>query len=351
MSEDAKQRWQEYKERELAGARALLPALGLTLEDVQPHVLGERYLMSGRKLVLLGRKDQKRIIIKLSSDPAGRREIETEHRVRNILGKLRFAYQTLLLPQEVLFDTRGGYAILASSFVNQEKTFLERPVEEQFDLALAALKAQEGVHATTYAHANVIRNTFGMWGASEYLQSFKAFVASTGEPLLARASEFLEGHRDTIEQYSGFLTHTDFVPHNLRVHEERIYLLDYTSLRFGNKYESWARFINFMLLYNRPLEQAMLQYVRDNRTPEEYLALRLMRIYKLAFLLCFYYTSLEKTSGGLRTLVQARIAFWTRVLESILNDVFLPQEIIEDYKQTRDALRSSEEKERQEQLH
>ena len=83
----------------------------------------------------------------------------------------------------------------------------------------------------------------------------------------------MEEHRTVIERYSGFLTHNDFVPHNLRVSGKEVYLLDYSSMLFGNKYESWARFLNFMIHHNRPLELALANYVRTNRGEEEYLEL------------------------------------------------------------------------------
>jgi hypothetical protein len=161
----------------------------------------------------------------------------------------------------------------------------------------------------------------------------------------------LKQNQNTLEQYCGFLTHADFVPHNVRVVNDTLYLIDQTSLHFGNKYESWARLLNFMLLYNRPLEQALLHYVRDNRTPEEYLSLRLMRIYKVTFLLCFYSENLEKTSDNLHELTLARIAFWLKALNSLIEDVPLSDEGIAAYKALRDRLRSPEEKQRQRELH
>ena len=48
-----------------------------------------------------------------------------------------------------------------------------------------------------------------------------------------------------------------------------MYLLDHSSLRFGNKYEGWARFRNFTTFYNRPLEEALLLYMRNNRAEEK----------------------------------------------------------------------------------
>ncbi len=370
QSHNAQQKWEAYRQRELDAAGPLLTKLGFALEPEQPHTFGERFLMAGRrdvggggyKLVLLGTRvtDHKRVVIKISSDREGIREIETERRAREILRILKFAYQTLHAPGELLYITGGTHAVSVTAHIDQERTFLSRPIEEQFALVLQALKAQESVHATAYSHMKAIKEIFGIWGVQEYLNSFEAFctAATQSDPhndalaqSLAKAQAFLAEHRDTIEQYCGFLTHADFVPHNLRVHEGQVYLLDSASLHFGNKYESWARFLNFMLLYNRPLEQALVQYAHDNRTPEEELSLRLMRIYKLGKLLEYHAGTLSKTSGDLTLLSKKRVEFWREVLESLLNDRPLPQEILTRYQPERDVLRSEEEKKRQKALH
>jgi len=367
---NTQQEWEDYRQRELRAAIPILEKLGFELESEQPHTGGERFLMAGArdvggggyKLVLLGtrRADGKRVVIKISSDKEGIREICTERKARETLQTLKFAYQMLRAPEEVLYATHGAHIIFITAYVEQEQAFLSRPIAEQFSLALQAFKAQESVHATAYSHARAIRTVFGIWGVQEYLDSFDAFCAAAAgndsqdralAQSLAKARAFIVEHRDTIEQYCGFLTHADFVPHNLRVHEGNVYLLDSASLHFGNKYEGWARFLNFMLLYNRPLERTLLQYVHDNRTPEEELSLRLIRIYKLGKLLEYHTGALSKTAGNLNTLSKKRVEFWREVLESLIDDRPLSQEVITRYQRERDSLRSVEEKKRQEALH
>ena len=179
-------------------------------------------------------------------------------------------------------------------------------------------------------------------------------ILEGGEKLkdvLGRAHEFIINNLETIDIYSNFLTHWDFVPHNFRVRNHEIYLLDHAALRFGNKYESWARFINFMTLYNEKLEQALLDYVKDNRGKSEYLALRLMRVFRLVEIIWYYASTLANAVGDLHTLNQQRIIFWTKVLESVLADQPVSRNIVEEYKRIRDSLRSPEEKERQKKLH
>lgn len=359
--------WNEFVFETKKAVTPLLENLGFSIDDVQPHVGGERYLMqavtteSGRKLILLGKRasDQKRVVMKVTNDPKGQTELAKERERRALLNTIRFAYQVFDAPSEFYFGVIGGYCISIQEFITQEKTFLERPIEEQFALALRAFKAQEGVHATTYGHQRSITRFFGTYTASTYLSQFQTFQERISSatthpklaPLLSRAGTILESHKRVIEQYCGFLTHTDFVPHNFRISGNTIFLLDHSSIRFGNKYEGWARFLNFMTLYNPALEKALVQYVKDNRTPEESLALYAMRMYRLGEIIAYYCSSIEKSTGDLRTLNTARVQFWSEVLEAIIDKRELAESVRSEYMMTRDNLRSDDEKKRQIGLH
>ena len=367
MSKNAQLSWERYKVEELARVTPILAELGFTLEPNQPHIEGERYLMqavttaSGRKLILLARRarDKRRVVIKATRDPGGIRELVHERICRGALSKIHFAYHIFFSPEEILSTKRGGYTISVQAFIEQDKPFLERPVEEQFSLILHSFKAGRA-HATTYGHQRFIAKTFGTMDGNGYLASYRAFqkdisehplVPETARAAIKKGGDMLEKHRETIEQYCGFLTHTDFVPHNFRIVGDNMYLLDHSSLRFGNKYEGWARFLNFMTFYNRPLEEALLFYMRNNRAEEEMLSLTLMRIYKLGELIWYHSDKLEKTSGDLRTLTQRRVEFWTSVLEAILGNTLVSEQIVREYVKTRDVLRSAEEHNRQKGLH
>jgi hypothetical protein len=361
MHKLAQKEWEAYRDTEIENLRPILNTLGFSLDEIQPHTQGERYLMqavttqSGQKLILLGKEMQtdRRVVIKATNSKDGMQELEHERTCRRVLRQIGFSYQKFLAPEEILFTKSGPYLISIQAFIEQKLPFLERPLEEQFTLALQAFKAQESAHAATYEHAQLVRRTFGSIDAQGYLKAFESFKTCVGEhkDLFARATfELSDGYRH-IEQYGGFLTHTDFVPHNFRVVDGAIYLLDHSSLRFGSKYEGWARFLNFMTLHNRPLETALLNYVRDNRTPEEYRALRLMRIYRLGEILCYYTRTLENSAGDLRTLNEARIEFWAQVLEATLKDGQISEQIVDTYAKLRDSLRSEEEKQRQQGLH
>jgi len=365
---DAQQQWDAYKTRELTRLEPLLAQMGYTLDAEQPHTGGERHLTgplsSGRKLVLLGRaQGNTRVVIKASSEPLGMREIEHEHTCREVLARIGFAYQTLLSPTQLAYVHRAGHVILITEFIEQERPFTERPIEEQFALALSAFKAQESAHATTASHIRLIRDTFGeatfstyQTKAAQYCQEILATLGDSSErtalePLLYSARTYIQHSELPIAQYSGFLTHWDFIPQNIRIRAGEMYVLDHSSLHFGNKYEGWARFINFMELYNPPLARALVEYVANNRTPEEVAALKAMRTYRLLELVRYYVSWLPRTQGDLHALARARIAFWGEVLASVLADTSVPEPVVETYKKQRDALRSNDEKRRQEGLH
>ena len=367
MQNNPQKDWEEYKSRELDILKPLLNELGFELEEHQPHLLGERYLMQavttigGKKLILIGRrkKDNKRAVIKATKDNYGKWELEHERMCRNVLHHIRFAYKTFLSPEEILFTSREGYTISIQTFIEQECPFTARILRDQFFLALKAFKAQESAHATTYSHEQLIAKTFGRRSTQDYLNDFSVFreliVTKTNAKelgvTLEQAEEFLKRNSEVIEQYGGFLTHTDFVPHNFRVKNGEIYLLDHSSLRFGNKYEGWARFINFMTLYNPELAQALIDYVHLNRTPEESLALKLMRIYRLGEIMAYYTAAVSNSVGDLQELNRARIYFWADVLRAVLSDTSIDPVVVATYRATRDRLRSPEEKVRQKDLH
>lgn len=354
------QQWEEYSAAELKRATPILAKLGFTLDAVQPHLGGERYLhqavttTAGPKLILLGARisDKLRVVIKVTSNAAGAREINAERRARAVLPQIAFAYQPFYAPAEVLYTESDGMTIAIQEFIEQQHSFLERPLREQFTLALQGFKIQEGAHATTYGHLKRIARTFSLWGAREYLAAARSLAAQNKDvPEVQRGLAFLTEHQRSIEQYSGFLTHTDFLPHNIRIRDNHLYLLDHSSIRFGNKYDGWGRFIHFMVLYNPPLADALIEYVRVNRAPEESVALRVMRVFRLIEITAHYAGTLPRSEGNLHTLNRARLAFWTAILRSVLDDKPLASSVREEYIKTRDALRSEAERERQKGLH
>ena len=368
---DAKKEWDAYVAHERARVEPLLSGHGFTLDQYQPQTIGERYLTrpvgGGRKVVFFGRRvaDGMRVVIKTSNEEAGIEELAWERRVRRLLDQIKFAYEVFNSPKEISFGNRPD--ILITEYIEQDTSFLERRFQEQFGIALKAFKAQESAHVTTSKHVSMLKRL--METRHHYIKSGEYKKIGTyamdimglireNRPLYTKlamltdqAIRLVEDNQETLDRYDGFLTHWDFIPQNFRIRGDKLYLLDHTSIRFGNKYESWARFINFMELYNPPLAHALVQYVRDNRTQEELLALKIMRVYRLVELIRYYATWLSKTEGSVRLLAQERITFWSEVFQCVLDDREVPAEIVESYKQKRDTLRSEEEKKRQVGLH
>ena len=102
-----------------------------------------------------------------------------------------------------------------------------------------------------------------------------------------------------------------------------------------------------MLIHSPDLEKALSKYISDNRGKEENLNLRILRAYKIVFLLYYYAQALAKTEGDLQKLTIARMHFWHKALESVLESRSLEDGEVAAYLGQRDSLRSEEEKKRQ----
>ena len=360
-------KWTEYLKSELPKIAALIAPYGITLNNDQPHTKGERFLMqaltttSGQKLILLGTetKTGQKVVVKATNDLSGRQEIAHERNCRTLLHQVDFSYDTFHSPTEIIFLEKKGYTIFVTEFIEQNSSFLDRSLAEQFSFALRALKAQESTRATTAKHIAQIKRVFGSRNSDDYLRMFDAFLITSkvkfGVPevttTLERAFEKLSASKERVAQYDNFLTHTDFVPHNFRISGDTLYLLDFSSLRFGNKHEGWARFLNFMTLYNPALEELLISYIEQNRSTEERESLQLLRLFRLGEIIAYYTNTLEKSTGNLRTLNQVRIHFWAEVLKAELNNERVTRDFVDVYRNTRDELRSDEEKMRQVGLH
>lgn len=349
--------WLESKKEELAIIASVLNDSGFSLDNKQPYTSGERYLMTKDKFVLAGKriKDGLGVIIKASLHPEGMKEIETEKNARDTLQSLLFAKKAITFPRELCFKKNDNMVFWITEFIPQEKVFTAYTLEEQFFLALRAFESQESFHATTFEHLKDVKNIFPVYNAHAIIDKFETFTKNINknypnknlESTLLKAKVFLQSEIQTIESHCRYLVHQDFVPHNFRIHHKDIYMLDCSSVYFSNKYEGWARFLNYMIIHNPDLERLLAQYIVENRGEKEYLNLRLMRVLKIAELLKYYTSSLQKTEGDLHALTEIRIHFWHEVLESILANTSLPPETTEQYIKQRDNLRSPEEKERQ----
>ncbi len=347
---------------QLATITQLLHDLGYTLEPEQPHISGERFLMqamttvAGQKFILIGRNhEQEQVVIKVTNDPNGKAEINHERQCRNNINQLDFAYDVFAVPEELLHVEKNSYLVNVQRFIPQTCSFLDRPIKEQFDFALRAFSAQEHSRATTGRHVAHITNIFGLMTTNDYLRTFDTFTATATNPTiistLTDTKKWLIEKSIRITQYGNFLTHTDFVPHNFRINNAKLYLLDFSAIRFGNKHESWARFLNFMTLYHPALEEAFLDYFKTNRAPEEYESLHLMRLFRLGEIITYYTKILARSTGNLLALNTARVMFWHEVLVAERQHASINPSIRTAYESLRDQLRSDDEKKRQQGLH
>ena len=314
----------------------ILKQLGFSLDEKQPHLGGERRVFATGKSVLFGTRDSDniRVVIKISHDRLGIQEIERERTCREALDAIRFAYGAFSSPTEVLFTKKDNYAVQVTRFIEQDTTLLARTTPEQFRFTLKGLKTMEAAHATTYSHLRSVSGIFPRMDADDYIRSFTDFERYICDKfpefrtIVSRAMQELKARHDDIERYCGFLTHFDFTPQNIRIKDDTMYLLDHSSLRFGSKHESWARFINFMVLYNIELSNSLVQYMHLNRAPEEAASLRLMRVFRLGELIAHHVRVAAATKGDLHKLSTTRVAFWNDVLTSVLDDVSVPEGLI-----------------------
>ncbi len=334
-----------------------LGSLGFVLDADQPHLGGERTYFSTEKHVLFGRtSDGTRVVIKTATSSAGQRELAHERICRCALERIGFAYGTFNSPEEIYAGLHGDTMIVVTRFIEQDLSFLERPLEEQYALTLAGLAAQENAHAVTAAHLRFARSHFEVWDADRYItEARRRYLELTERGIANQALDIalstIETHEEDIERYCGFLTHYDFTPQNIRVAGGVLYLLDHASLRFGNKHESWARWMNFMALYNPVLERMLDTHMRSECAPEEYVSLTLMRQYRLLELIEHHARIAAAADGDLATLSDARVAFWIDVLTAVQRGDTVTPERISAYTTLRESLRSESEKKRQKGLH
>jgi hypothetical protein len=350
--------WKNFVEAEIRTLTPLLQKRTIKLKTEQPHVSGERFLMSGKKVVLLGvdTSADTNVIIKSSTDPESKKELRHEQATRTALQTIAFAYNELLTPTELWSKTDDDRLTIVTECIEQPLAFLSLPLKKQFDLLLGAFAMLEGVRATTPSHQPAVAK-FGNKTVDDYLALVAKFheqIVETNINLnegqlhtLEEAKDKIVSHRTGIDRYCDFLTHDDFALHNFRFKNDAIYLIDQASLTFGNKHESWGRILNYMALYNPELEQAFTAHIKMNLSKEEQDSVWLLREFKLLELIAYHAHSTAESTGNVQTLSRARVDFWIKVLVAVSAHTSVPTQTIEHYKQTRDKLRSEAEIERQ----
>lgn len=338
--------------------KTLAEHVGIILSDTQLNIGGERAFLSPHKFVLSGTyaTSGKEAILKCATHPEGVAEITQEHNIMQALRILPFASEELIAPTETYYGTTDGYTVSITDFIEQPKVFTDFSLKEQFFMAVHALECQEAFHATTHEHQTWVRDLFTHHTPDFYISDFKKMASSiakiypTNTDILNAGYAFLSTHQNVLEVFDRYVIHSDLVPHNFRINNRQIHLLDFVSFRIGNKYEGWARLINFMEIHSPALVPLLLQYVRADRGETEYLTLRLMRVYKICFLLNYHAGVYKGATGDLELLAKARLTFWTQILDSVLHDQPVDEAALNTYYEKRATLRTPEEKERQRQF-
>lgn len=341
--------------------RSMCEKLGYTLDYTQPHLLGERSVMSPDKFVLFGTdvRSKSRVVIKASNQIQEKTSMQRERLQRDNLNNLPFAYSFFQVATELGWHEINEWVLCITEYIEQSIPFLDRPLKDQFFLLLAGFELQERVRAATKEHLDQIKDKFIIFTGDTYLQNalcrveaLQTLLDPNGKVVSTceRALRDISSNTLLLERYSGFLTHHDFVPHNFRVYNQQLYLLDHSDLVFGNKYDSWARLCNFLLLHNRPLEQLLLQHVKETRS-EEVKTLHIMRSVRYIELIHYYFKRQTIANSPSAVLDSLRVLFWTDVLSHHLMGTDIPEDVLDSYRSKRDTLRSAEEQLRQIGLH
>lgn len=354
-----KNNWQEFVQQEIDYFKPILNGLGFTIDADQPHTKGERGSFRAKKIILLGnhKLDNKKVVIKCARFEEGVSELLEEKQARESIKKIDFAYHEFLEPEEVYFSSTNDYTIQITEFIQEEMRFTEREPKEQFDIVYKSFVVQEGIHAVTRKHNKQIQEYFKVYDFEDYRKQVSIckekvtdFLGSESD-LLEKAERDVLQNKYRINQYSGFLTHTDFVPHNFRVRNSRVHLLDHSAIVIGNKHDGWARFLNWAVLHAPMVEKWFEEYFKINRSLEEQESLRLMRLVRLFELAAhhskIYFDATKCENLELKELSKKRVYFWLEVMRAVFENREVDRQIIEDYKNIRDSLRTQSEKERQ----
>lgn len=343
-------------QKSLRAIELILVGLSFTLESYQPHITGERKIKSLTKMVLIGQnKNGRKVVIKTSRTVPEKKEIKTERRIRNELEMLSRTIANLLVPKEIYFGEKRGWLFFITEFIDQPKIFVAHHLQAQFAMIKKAIESQEMVRLQSFQPTINPSRACPIFTEKEYFAELKQQIGFINKnyrdkklfQTLAAVKKLFEEKIQLVAKHCGYLVHDDFCPHNFRVNNSQIHFLDYTAANFGNKYITWARLLNYMVLHNPKLEKLILQDFKKNRSPEDLESLRILRIYKTVFLIMYYVQISNQTSGKLFRLTKVRINFWHNFLQKLLQNKTLTSAELKHYLQQRDALRSPEEKKRQ----
>lgn len=325
--------------------------MGFTLLRNQPHITGERSILSLNKLVLLGiNSKEKKVVIKTAYKNKGKRELELEQRVRSDIEKLITRHGNgFTVPKEIFYGTGDGFLFFITEYINQKKIFTRHNLDQQFIMLKNIIDSKK-----------LSKKSFPwpIYTAKIYLTHLKKniWIISRAYPNkkltknLHTVELLFKNKKKVIDKFSNYLIHDDLMPHNFRINNKKIYLLDYSAIAFGNKFSSWARILNYFTFSNPRLEKKITGDFKKNLTIEELECLHLFRLYKAVTLLAYYTKISKDISGKFLKLTKVRIGFWQNFLAKLLDKKLPTKTEIARYIELRDTLRSEEEKKRQKEI-
>lgn len=354
---DHKKEWESKIATELPKVKGLLLELGYQLDEIQPNLMGEKFLMKIDKFILSAKRisDGQKVIVKISKDSNGIKEIEADRNASKNLEKLPFALDSIKIAEEYYFDKKSGYIIFIIEFLEQETSLMKLPLDEQFYITLRAFDVLENIYLATKEHKKYVKDKFAIYTGELYLQKFTEYRDTINsilndphvDSIISSAKNLFLDNLNSVKKFEDFFVHEDFVQQNFRIKKDMLYFIDHEALRFGNLFETQARYLNFMLVHSPLLEKKYIEHLKINKDPERLTSLRMMRLLKCTQLLEYYAKSLQKTQGNEYAISKIRFDFWLSVLEHLMNDSVIHESIVNEFKDARNKLRSPEEIERQ----
>ena len=320
--------WDAYREKELPALIPLLASEGVSIAD-EPLLRGVYAVPEKPALTLLGTRteDGKRVVVHVTSDPDTAKDLEGTHRRRECIERYECLPSSIHLPEELAFGRRDMHTFMVTKFLYEDRSFSELSLEEGFFFALRVLEAQEQAPALSYRATRDAHKLLDTFSAQRYVNTVQQYRRSVtkllpehtqAQEVLALAGAALLRERERIDRYSGALLYHRASPETVRVSGGEMYLLDPALFRFGNRYESWAHFVDHAALHQPELESALTTYIRENRGEEVSETLRLMRLYTLAEVIHRDARARQRVATEKAVELDTRIDFWTAVLQTQL---------------------------------
>ncbi len=329
MKQFNQETWEAYLEKELGVLVPLLASEGVTLDE-DPYLPGAYAVPEAPILTLLGTHTEsgKRVVVQVTSDPGTAKELTRDTERRECVERHGCLPLTIRLPEEVAFGRRDMHTFMVTEYLYEDRSFSELSLEDAFFFALRILEAQEQTPPMPYRAMRAANKLFDTYTAERYVNTLQRYRREVSkllsehqqtQEMLALAGATLLRERERIDRYTGTLLYRKASPETVRISDGEMYLLDHALFHFGNRYESWAHFINYCALHRPEVEAALVDYVHANRGPEVAEVLRIMRLFTLVEVIHEDARARERVEANKVADIEVRIDFWTAVLQTQLS--------------------------------